>query len=174
MAGSWEHDSGYSILFYSILCYSILFYSIPLAYAECDDSLPFSAASSIPLCYIRFPATLVHQLFFHPPSLHLTTYFLIYLLVLLFPNSCTILSWEFYFLPFCVHAQTNVIYVALLSLFGVPKNVEFLRICLIIWTITLLQVLRSTLFFIWSLSSTDITNVFLYVGLYILMICILF
>jgi hypothetical protein len=27
---------------------------IPLACAECDDSLPFSGASSIPLCYILF------------------------------------------------------------------------------------------------------------------------
>jgi hypothetical protein len=36
-------------------------------------------------------------------------------LVLLFPNSYTVLFWEFYFLPFCVHVQTNVICVALLS-----------------------------------------------------------
>ena len=35
---------------------------------------------------------------------------------LLFPNSCTILFWESYFLPFSVHVQTNVIYAALLSL----------------------------------------------------------
>jgi hypothetical protein len=28
--------------------------SIPLACAECDDSLPFSGAPSIPLCYILF------------------------------------------------------------------------------------------------------------------------
>jgi hypothetical protein len=40
----------------------------------------------------------------------------VYLLVLLFPNSYTILFWEFYFLPFSVHVQINVIYVALLSL----------------------------------------------------------
>ena len=33
---------------------------IPLACAECDDSLLFSGASSIPLCYILFPATLLH------------------------------------------------------------------------------------------------------------------
>ena len=39
--------------------------SIPLARAECDDSLPFSGTSSIPLCYVLFPATLLHQLFFH-------------------------------------------------------------------------------------------------------------
>ena len=32
---------------------------IPLACAECDDSLPFSGASSIPLCYVLFPATLL-------------------------------------------------------------------------------------------------------------------
>jgi hypothetical protein len=40
---------------------------------------------------------------------------LVYLLVL-FPNSYTVLFWEFCFLPFSVHVQTNVIYVALLSL----------------------------------------------------------
>jgi len=52
---------------------------IPLACAESNDSLSFSGASSIPLCYILFPATLLHQLFFHPPSLHLAIYFLVYL-----------------------------------------------------------------------------------------------
>jgi hypothetical protein len=41
---------------------------------------------------------------------------LVYLLVLLFPNSRIMLFWEFYFLPFSVHVQTTVIYVALLSL----------------------------------------------------------
>ena len=46
---------------------------IPLACAECDDSLPFSGACSIPVCYVLFPATLLHQLFFHPPSLHLAS-----------------------------------------------------------------------------------------------------
>ena len=44
---------------------------IPLACAECDDSLPFSGASSIPLCYVILPATLLHQLFFHPRSPHI-------------------------------------------------------------------------------------------------------
>ena len=44
---------------------------IPLACAQCDDSLPFSGASSIPLCYELFPATLLHHLFFHPLSPHL-------------------------------------------------------------------------------------------------------
>jgi hypothetical protein len=95
---------------------SILFYTIPLACAECDDSLPFSGASSIPPCHILFPATLLHQPFFHLPSLHLAIYFLVYLLVMLFPNSYTILFWEFYLFPLSVHVQTNVIYVALLSL----------------------------------------------------------
>jgi hypothetical protein len=42
---------------------------------------------------------------------------LVYLLVLWIPNSYTILFWEFYFLPFSVHVQTNVSYVAILSLF---------------------------------------------------------
>jgi len=89
---------------------------IPMASAEYDDSLPFSGASSIPLCYITFPSTLFRQLVFHPPSLHLAIYFLVYLSVLLFPNSYIILYWEFYFLPFSVHAQTNVTCLTLLSL----------------------------------------------------------
>jgi hypothetical protein len=40
---------------------------IPVAHAECDDSLPFSGASTIPVCYILFPATFLHPLFIHPP-----------------------------------------------------------------------------------------------------------
>jgi len=60
---------------------------ILLTCAECDDSLLFSGASSIPLCYIPFPSTLFHQLFFHSPSLHLAIHFLVYLSALLFPNS---------------------------------------------------------------------------------------
>jgi hypothetical protein len=42
----------------------------------------------------------------------------VYLLVLLFPNSSTILVWEFYFLPFSVHVPSNISYVALLSQIG--------------------------------------------------------
>jgi hypothetical protein len=41
---------------------------------------------------------------------------LVYLLVLLIPNPHTILFWELYFLPFSVHVQTNINYVALLCL----------------------------------------------------------
>jgi hypothetical protein len=81
---------------------------IPTACAEFNDSLPFSGVSSIPLCYILFPSTLLHQLIFHPTSLHLVIYFLVYLLVLLTPNSYTILFWEFYFLPFCVHVTLTI------------------------------------------------------------------
>ena len=44
---------------------------IPLACAECNDSLPFWGASSIPVYYIPFSCTLFHQLVFHPPSFHL-------------------------------------------------------------------------------------------------------
>jgi hypothetical protein len=62
-----------------------------MAHAECNDSLPFSGASSILLCYIPSPSTLLHQLAFHPPSLHLVIYFLVYLLASLFPNSYIIL-----------------------------------------------------------------------------------
>jgi hypothetical protein len=36
---------------------------------------------------------------------------LVYLSILLFPNSYKILFWEFYFLPFSVHVQTNIIYL---------------------------------------------------------------
>jgi hypothetical protein len=82
-----------------------------LACAECEDSLPFSGASFIPLCYIPFPSALFHQPVFHPTSLHLAIYFLVYLSILFLPNSYIILFWEFYFLQFSVHAQTNVIYV---------------------------------------------------------------
>jgi hypothetical protein len=86
-----------------------------LACAECDVSLPFSEASSNPLCYIRFPVTFLHQLFFHPPTL-LAIYVLVCFLVSLISNSYTILFLEFYFLLFSVHVQTSVLYVALLSL----------------------------------------------------------
>ena len=89
---------------------------IPLQCAECDDSLPFSGASSIPLCYVLFPSTVFHQLVFHPLSLHLAIYFLVCLSAFLFPNSYLIIFWEIYFLPFSVHAQTNVIYLTLFSL----------------------------------------------------------
>jgi hypothetical protein len=43
-------------------------------------------------------------------------YFFIYFLDLLFPTSYKILFWEFYFLPFYANVQTDVNYVALLSL----------------------------------------------------------
>ena len=94
-----------------------LFHSfIPLACAECDNSLPFSGTSSIPLCYIPFPFTLFHQLVFHPPSFHLAIYFFVNLSSSLFPNSYIILLWEFCFLPSSIHAQINVINLILLSL----------------------------------------------------------
>jgi hypothetical protein len=62
-----------------------------------------------------FPATLLHQIFFRPSSRHLIIYFLFYLLILLIPNSY-IVFYELCFLPFSLHIQTNVIYVALLFL----------------------------------------------------------
>ena len=103
---------------YSIAGFTEMHSFTPLARAERDDSLPFSGASSIPLCYVLFPATLLHQLFFHPLSPHLAIYFLVYLSISLFPNSYTIPFWEFYFLPFSVHVQTNVIYLTLLYALG--------------------------------------------------------
>jgi hypothetical protein len=71
-----------------------------LACAECDDSLLFSGAASIPVCYITFPATLLLLLFFHPPSLLLAIYFLGHFSVFIFPNLNMILFWELCFLPF--------------------------------------------------------------------------
>ena len=62
------------------------------------------------------PATLPHKLFFHPLSPHPAIYFWVCLSVLLFPNSYIIPVREFFFLPLSVHAQTNVIYLTLLSL----------------------------------------------------------
>jgi len=59
---------------------------IPLACADCNDSLVLSGASSISLCYITFPCTLFYQLVFHPPSLHLAIFFLVYISAFLFPN----------------------------------------------------------------------------------------
>jgi len=104
------------VLLVSSFVHSFIHSFIPLAHAEFNNSLPFSGASSIPLCYVLSPATLPHQLFFHPLSPHLAIYFLVYLSILLFPNSYIILFWEFYFLPFAIHAQTNVIYLTVLSL----------------------------------------------------------
>jgi hypothetical protein len=57
-----------------------------------------SGAFSIPPSHILFPATLLHQLFFHPPSRHRAIYFVVCLMVLLFPNSYTILFGESRFL----------------------------------------------------------------------------
>ena len=90
----------------SVLLYFHSF--IPLACAERDDSLSFSGASSIPFCYILFPATLLHQLFFHPPSLHLAICFLVYLSILLFPNSYIILFVIFYLLLLLLYTYTVV------------------------------------------------------------------
>ena len=92
------------------------FHFIPLPRAEWDDSLPFSEAFPIPLCYVLSPPTLLHQPLFHPLSPHLAFYFLLYFSILLFSNSYIIPFWELYFLKFSVHAQTNVIYLTLLSL----------------------------------------------------------
>ena len=72
--------------------YSVYF--IPLACAESDNCLPFSGTSSIPLCYVPFASTLFHQLVFHPSSLHLAIYFLVFLSILLFPNSYIIPFWD--------------------------------------------------------------------------------
>ena len=98
---------------------------IPLACAECGDSLPFSGATSILPYHILFPATLLRQLCFHPPSLRPAIYFLVYLLVLLFPNSYPILFWEFYFLPFSARVQTISMHTATLNYITICSNWYF-------------------------------------------------
>jgi hypothetical protein len=111
---------------------------IPLARAEIDDSLPLSGASSIPLCYTLFPATLLHPLFSHPPLTsscrlflglplgHVDSKFiyntllgiLLYSILCTSPNQHNSISFhslymskptQIYFLPFPVHVQTNTI-----------------------------------------------------------------
>jgi hypothetical protein len=41
---------------------------------------------------------------------------LVYLSILLFPNSYIMLFGEFYFLPFSVHVQTSVIHVTFMQM----------------------------------------------------------
>jgi hypothetical protein len=83
---------------------------IPSACAECGDSLPFSGASSIPLCYIPFSTNCSFILpHFILPSISWSAS------ALLFQNSYVIPFWKFCFFPFSVHAQTNIIYFTLLS-----------------------------------------------------------
>ena len=106
---------------------------IPLVCAECDDSSPFSRVSSIPIFYVLFPATLLHQPFFHPLTPHLAICFLVYLSVLLFANSYMILFWEFCFLsiPCTYRNQRNLfnlivsVMVGFLTLALHPLKVKF-------------------------------------------------
>ena len=110
---------GYSVLFliHFHVIKALLYSFIPsIDMCRMLDSLPFSGASSILLCYIPFPSTLSHQLALHPPSFHIAIYLLVYHSALLFPDSYIILCWKFYFFPVSLHAQTNVIYIMLLSL----------------------------------------------------------
>ena len=95
----------YTSLHFTTLSFGLTPFKIPNA--------PFHLITT--LHCIPFPSTLFHQLVFHPPSLHLAIYILVYLSAL-FPNSYIILFWEFCFLPFYVHAQTCVICLTLLSL----------------------------------------------------------
>ena len=88
-------------------------------------------------------------IFFHPLLPHHAVYFLAYLPVLLFPNSYIIPFWEYYFLPFSVHTQTNVIYLTLLSVV-----VSFLTLAYISLLVNILQ-------FSFSFSYTG-SKIFLY------------
>ena len=84
----------------------------PLTCAECDDSLPFSGASSIPLCFVPLlPSFSTNKSSILPhfilPSISWS---------MSQPRCFQKIFGEFYFLPFSVHAQTNVISLTLLSL----------------------------------------------------------
>ena len=68
-----------------------------LACAECDDSLPFSGASSIFLRCVLFPSTHFPHIVFHPSLLCLSIYFFFYLSGLLFPYSYLKHFWEILF-----------------------------------------------------------------------------
>ena len=105
----------YSATWENFLQLFIPFHSIGMCRMRRFPSILSSFFHSSLLCTILF-ATLLHQLFFHLLSPHLAIYFLVYLSILLFPNSYIMPFWEFYFLPLSVHAQTNIIYLTLLSL----------------------------------------------------------
>ena len=94
----------------------LMYFFLPPFSTNYSSILSHLILPSISWSNVLFPATLLHQLFFHPLSPHLAIYFLVCLSIFLFPNSYIILFWEFYFLPFSVHAQTTVIYLTLLSL----------------------------------------------------------
>jgi len=79
--------------------------------------LAFSGASSIPVCYIAFTATLFHQLVFHPPSIHLPSISWSTSQPCCFQIRIQYIIFELYFLPCSVHAQTNVIQVIKLQNF---------------------------------------------------------
>jgi len=70
--------------------------------------IPCRSQELLPFLSVIYPSTLFHQLVFHPPSLHLAIYFLVYLSALLFTNLYIKLFWKFHFLPFSVPAQITV------------------------------------------------------------------
>jgi hypothetical protein len=91
-----------------------LFHSfIPLARAESDNSLPFSGSSSIPLCYVLYPATLLNQLFFRPPSLHLAIYRVRQKYLTNLQNSCEWNRWRGEFVLERSSSETQSIAVAM-------------------------------------------------------------
>jgi hypothetical protein len=52
-----------------------------------NSTIPCRSQELLPfLCYVLFPATLPHQLFFHPLSPHLAIYFFVYLSNLVVPK----------------------------------------------------------------------------------------
>ena len=107
------------------LCFNLQHSFIHLACAECDDSLPFSGASSIPLCYVLFPATLLHQLLVHPLSPHLAIYFLVYISIMLFPNSY-ILLWILFSSILCTCPnQRNLFNLIVSIIIGFLTRINF-------------------------------------------------
>ena len=100
-----------------LFIHSFILSFIPLACAECDDSLTFTGSSSIPLSYVHFSC--------HPsaPTIRPSSLTSSCHLFLGLPHNLVVPKFIYntllgilFFSPFSVHAQTNIIYLTLLSL----------------------------------------------------------
>jgi len=73
----------------------ILFIHSSLGHVQ-NATIPCRSQELLPFLSVMyfFPATFPYRIFVHPLSPHLAIYFLVYLSILLFPNSNIILFWE--------------------------------------------------------------------------------
>jgi hypothetical protein len=105
------HDRLIMVTLYNVYCIHSLFVH-SFRWHVHNANIPCHSQWLLPFLSViyPFPPTSLPS-----PSFQLAIYFLVYLSALLFPNSSTILFWEFCFLPFSLHAQTNVTYLTLFS-----------------------------------------------------------